>query len=108
MPLAAAAELPAFLLDIAVLTVLQTVSTIEIVWQVITEPSVLGLVIFLYEERATAGQVLAGLAVLSVVVWVQSEIMSRVKAWARPHVAQRLERTGQWLITRAQSMRDRR
>lgn len=108
MPLAAAAELPAVLLDLAVLAVLHTISTLEIVWQVITEPSVLGLVIFLYEESATVSQVLAGLAVLSVVVWVQSEIVSRVKAWARPHVAAKLERVGQWLITRAKSMRDRR
>lgn len=105
MPLAAAA---AAVLDLVVLAVLQTISTLEIVWQVITEPSVLGLAIFLYEESATVSQVLAGLAVLSVVVWVQSEIVSRVKAWARPHVAARLERAGQWLISRAHSMRDRR
>ena len=108
MPLAAAAELPAIVLELTVLAVLQAINTLEIVWQVITEPSVLGLVIFLYEERATATQVLAGLALLSMVVWVQSEIVSRIKAWARPHVAARLERAGQWLITRAQSMRERR
>lgn len=105
MPLAAAA---AAVLDLVVLAVLQTISTLEIVWQVITEPSVLGLAIFLYEESATVSQVLAGLAVLSVVVWVQSEIVSRVKTWARPHVAARLERAGLWLISRAHSMRDRR
>lgn len=108
MALVAAVDLPAVILDLAVLAVLTTISTLEIVWQVITEPSVLSLVVFLYEERATAAQVLTGLAMLSGFVWVQSEIVSRVAAWARPHLATRLEQTGQWLISRAQSMRNRR